>query len=204
MKSELRKAMKHALRAVSPASLERQLALVAATLTQLPAYAAARRVCMYMHMDHSEVRTLRIVEQCFADGKQVFLPQTLAAFDPQWPDQRRQLVMRRVHTMDDVAALVPTGPYKLREPTTGEDFLEHACASPHDLIVVPGVAFTAEGRRMGHGAGFYDDFIARYRRQGGRGTTVGIGLAEQLVVNMFTDEHDQVLDQVVIGDHVYA
>ena len=40
-----------------------------------------------------------------------------------------------------------------------------------DLIVVPGLAFTAEGNRLGRGAGFYDRFLS-----GIPATTVKVGV----------------------------
>ena len=49
------------------------------------------------------------------------------------------------------------GAYGIMEPKDGEPF------SPGeiDVMVVPGVAFTACGKRMGRGKGFYDKFLSQ-------------------------------------------
>jgi 5-formyltetrahydrofolate cyclo-ligase len=63
-----------------------------------------------------------------------------------------------------------------------------------DLVVVPGLAFTADGRRLGQGGGHYDRFLPRLRAEC---RTVGVGFAEQLVADMPTEPHDVRLDVVV-------
>jgi 5-formyltetrahydrofolate cyclo-ligase len=63
-----------------------------------------------------------------------------------------------------------------------------------DVIVVPGLAFTVDGRRLGQGGGWYDRFLAG-RRADCR--TIGVCFAPQLVDNLPTDEHDVTLDAVV-------
>jgi 5-formyltetrahydrofolate cyclo-ligase len=63
-----------------------------------------------------------------------------------------------------------------------------------DVVVVPGLAFTADGRRLGQGGGHYDRFLARLRPDC---VTVGAAFAEQLLDDLPTDPHDARLDFVV-------
>jgi 5-formyltetrahydrofolate cyclo-ligase len=63
-----------------------------------------------------------------------------------------------------------------------------------DMIVVPGLAFTVDGHRLGQGGGWYDRFLPRRRSDC---TTVGVCFAPQLVDDLPTDEHDVTLDVVV-------
>jgi 5-formyltetrahydrofolate cyclo-ligase len=63
-----------------------------------------------------------------------------------------------------------------------------------DVVVVPGLAFTADGRRLGQGGGHYDRFLPRLRPDC---VTVGVGFAEQLVDDLPTEAHDVRLDLVV-------
>jgi len=62
-----------------------------------------------------------------------------------------------------------------------------------DLVVVPGLAFTADGRRLGQGGGHYDRFLARLRPDC---VTVGACFAEQLVTELPTEPHDRTVDAV--------
>lgn len=63
-----------------------------------------------------------------------------------------------------------------------------------DLIIVPGVAFTLAGDRMGRGKGFYDKYLS----QGGmRAYRVGVCYPHQIVESLPTEPHDQRMDIVV-------
>jgi 5-formyltetrahydrofolate cyclo-ligase len=69
-----------------------------------------------------------------------------------------------------------------------------------DLIVVPGLAFTAAGQRLGRGKGYYDTFLARCRAtQGTPPLTVGLAFSQQVVSCVPTDENDICLDLVLYG-----
>ena len=63
-----------------------------------------------------------------------------------------------------------------------------------DVVVVPGLAFTADGRRLGQGGGHYDRFLPRLRAGC---VTIGAAFAEQLVDDLPTEPHDVRLDLVV-------
>jgi 5-formyltetrahydrofolate cyclo-ligase len=64
-----------------------------------------------------------------------------------------------------------------------------------DVVVVPGLAFTPDGRRLGQGGGHYDRFLARLRPSC---VTVGAAYAEQLVEDLPTEAHDVRVDLVVV------
>ena len=63
-----------------------------------------------------------------------------------------------------------------------------------DVVVVPGVAFTANGHRLGQGGGHFDRFLPRLRSGCLR---VGVCFREQLVDDVPSEPHDVVLDAVV-------
>lgn len=63
-----------------------------------------------------------------------------------------------------------------------------------DVVIVPGVAFTAAGDRLGQGGGWYDRFLVLIREDC---TTIGVGFAPQLLPSIPTEPHDVRLDAVV-------
>lgn len=67
---------------------------------------------------------------------------------------------------------------------------------PHwpDVVVVPGLAFTATGDRLGQGGGWYDRFLAEVPAGC---TTIGVCFAEQVVDSLPVEAHDVAMDHVV-------
>ena len=63
-----------------------------------------------------------------------------------------------------------------------------------DLILVPGLAFTADGFRLGRGGGYYDRLLARLAPHT---RTIGVCFATQLVTALPTEAHDQCVQRVV-------
>lgn len=65
-----------------------------------------------------------------------------------------------------------------------------------DLIVVPGLAFTAAGDRLGHGAGYYDRFLSALPA----GTpTAGVCFSCQIVPALPVEPHDLPVRTVLHG-----
>ncbi len=63
-----------------------------------------------------------------------------------------------------------------------------------DVVLVPGLAFTPGGQRLGQGGGWYDRFLIDVR---GDCETVGVCFREQLVDELPTEPHDVAVDRVV-------
>ena len=70
--------------------------------------------------------------------------------------------------------------------------------SPSPLfMLVPGVAFTKDGKRLGHGKGFYDIYIEEMKNAGMKPFLYGVCLPCQIVEDLPTDEHDVPMDKVI-------
>ena len=63
-----------------------------------------------------------------------------------------------------------------------------------DVVVVPGLAFTAAGDRLGQGGGWYDRFLSRVRADC---ITIGVCFAEQILDMLPVEAHDVTMDHVV-------
>ena len=65
-----------------------------------------------------------------------------------------------------------------------------------DLLVVPGVAFTRDGARLGRGRGYYDHYLAQ---SAVHACCVGVCFAHQLVDALPVEPHDRPMDAVCWG-----
>ncbi|MBV8173772.1 MAG: 5-formyltetrahydrofolate cyclo-ligase [Verrucomicrobia bacterium] len=96
----------------------------------------------------------------------------------------RNLRFRTVSALSDLSP----GKFGIRQPIAG--------GSPEtlDLIVVPGLAFTSDGHRLGRGAGFYDRFLSTLP---GYTVKVGVCFAFQLLPEIPHVDHDVKMDALV-------
>jgi len=93
----------------------------------------------------------------------------------------------------DLSTQLVIGQYAIREPLPE---LPKIHPPYHKELVhawlIPGVAFTRDGRRLGRGAGFYDRLLA-----GANGTKIGVANDCQIVDAMPTAQHDIRMDMLV-------
>ena len=69
-----------------------------------------------------------------------------------------------------------------------------------DAVIVPGLAFTPDGQRLGQGGGYYDQFMPLLRKDC---STIGVCFQEQLVAEVPAEAHDRRV-QVVVTDRGQA
>ena len=124
-----------------------------------------------------EVDLSTVLEAILAAGKTLILPRC---------EEDGVMTARRI---DDLGQLV-SGAYGIPEPTTDAPVLS---AKEIALILVPGLAFDAAGRRLGRGKGYYDRFLAGFC-----GKTMGI--CGQLIQEIPVEPHDITMDAIAT-DH---
>ena len=59
-----------------------------------------------------------------------------------------------------------------------------------DVVLVPGIAFTESGERLGRGKAYFDNYLKHFK-----GIKIGVFYSFQEVSDVFTEEHDEVLMQ---------
>ena len=68
-----------------------------------------------------------------------------------------------------------------------------------DVFLVPGVAFTASGKRLGRGGGYYDKLLSKYPDT----LKIGITFNERIMQDLPTESHDISMDYVFTKDKYY-
>ena len=112
-----------------------------------------------------------------------------AVVAPRWNGTDYELVR-----LQDFATLVK-GPHGILEPPAGP------AVRPEDVRawLVPGLAFTKDGGRLGYGGGWYDRLLCRAAKQTPK---IGIAYGFQLVDELPTEPHDVRLTSVASALYV--
>ncbi len=104
---------------------------------------AADSILLYCSV-YPEPDTRALITALLAQGKRIFLPKC---------GEGSSMQFYRITGLDD-GSVFP-GAYDIPEPTGQEMPVLTECS----LCIVPGVAFTAEGSRLGQGGGYYDRWL---------------------------------------------
>ncbi|MGE5190679.1 MAG: 5-formyltetrahydrofolate cyclo-ligase [Gemmatimonadota bacterium] len=142
-----------------------------------------RRVALYAAM-RGEVGTDLIRSRCLAAGVHLYYPRVM--------DDGELSFFR--HREGD--GWVP-GRFGIREPRAVSG--DEGVRAGFDVVVVPGLAFDARGRRLGQGYGCYDRFLAALD---GSAVTVGLAFSWQLVPEVPVEAWDVPVDAVVTEDGI--
>ena len=126
-------------------------AAITERLLQLPEYRQADAVLGYMNFG-AEFASELWVQQVLADGKKLALPRV-----------NRHTNQLDLYWVDDLENQLAAGLWGIREPIV-ERCERLEALNEVEFALLPGVAFSRNGARLGYGGGFYDKLLAR---QGG-------------------------------------
>jgi 5-formyltetrahydrofolate cyclo-ligase len=167
----LRKLLRERLAGITPEARHERSVAACAVVAAMPEFVAAKVVMLYLSMPQ-EVDTSSLALIAWQNSKTVVVPKV------SW-DQRRMLPVEINSLNTEMRA---AGPGVL-EPIAGKpvpvEFI--------DLAIVPGLAFTLDGHRLGRGMGFYDRFLAQSEFVG---LSCGLAFAEQIVDRLPVLDHD--------------
>lgn len=173
-KQELRKAIRTRKRAMTEEEIERRSRSLCQKFLESDAYRACRTLYGYLPYNQ-EVRTVPILAQALADGKQVAVPKV-------YGDDMKFIVLTDLTQVSRGYAGIP-------EPIADEPAAEDETA----LVLMPGLAFDPQGHRIGYGGGFYDKFLSREPNH----PTLALCYEFQMVEHLETEEFDIPVDTVI-------
>lgn len=173
-KKELRELVRAKKRQLSEQQIVSASERLGALLRESPAYQSARSIYGYLAFNQ-EVRTMPMLEQAQKDGKRVAVPKVFGA-------------EMRFIWLDDLNA-VSSGYYNIPEPIANEPVADDETA----LVLMPGLAFDAQGHRCGYGGGFYDRYLAAHTAH----TTLAMCYDFQMFDHLDTDDFDIPVDIVL-------
>ncbi len=161
---------------VAPSDMCEKAREVTDQVLQLPEFGQATRISVYLSMPKGELSTTNIVKEALNQGKKVFVPYIQKSSES--TKSHTYMEMFALHTQEDLDSLQPdswgiptlsTTSLQSRENALGglrpfeeNDGKKRDVFEGLDLILLPGMAFDHSGGRLGHGKGFYDQFLQRY------------------------------------------
>jgi 5-formyltetrahydrofolate cyclo-ligase len=172
-KQALRTSVLAARDALPPESRRRLSESIASRIAALPSYAAARTLLLTLPF-RSEWDSRALARDVIASGRRLVLPRV-----------DRDARVLALHAVADLDADVEPGYLGIPEPRAERPAV---AAAEVDLVLVPGVAFDAEGRRLGYGGGFYDRLLPTLRPGAAR---VAGAFDEQVVDRVPAASHDE-------------
>ncbi len=171
-KPDLRRAQRLRLRALPPEARALHSAALRHVLRQHPRLRHASRIAAFLPLP-DEPDLLPLLREWLSEGRNIAIP-----FLPNsgtW----------HFHWVQALEPLLP-GPWGIPLPPIGLP------APSLDAILVPGLAFTPTGDRLGRGKGIYDRLLASTPA-----FTLGCGFPEHLLPSLPREPHDHPLDQVL-------
>ncbi|MBB6444923.1 5-formyltetrahydrofolate cyclo-ligase [Bacillus benzoevorans] len=183
-KQKLRKEIRAKLKQIPKPLYEHYSYTIAQELYKDPLWQAASVIGITISIA-PEVDTYQIIRTAWAEGKRVAVPKC--------HDKERTMDFRYLQRFNQLESVY----FGLLEPIETET--ELAAKAEIDLLLVPGIAFTQQGYRMGVGGGYYDRFLEDFK-----GGTISLAFAQQIVPEIPVEEHDLPVGKIITNDGRYS
>ena len=166
-------------------------AAITCRLLELPQYREAGAVLGYMNFG-SEFASDGFAAQALADGKRLALPKV-----------NRHANHLDLYWVEDFENQLAQGLWGIREPLV-ERCERVGALNEVEFALLPGVAFTRAGERLGYGGGFYDKLLAGPDDGRRRPALVAAAFALQIVERIPQEATDIRVELVVTESETMA
>jgi 5-formyltetrahydrofolate cyclo-ligase len=146
-------------------------------LRKIESYRTASTIGCY-HAVGSEVRTQDVLQEILNAGKDLALPKV----------ERDDLIFKKISNFTDLEI----GNFSIMEPKDRCEYVKKL-----DVILVPAIALTRDGYRLGYGFGYYDRYLHNKRS-----TKIALSYSKQILKSIPHDSHDVKVDCIVTEDEV--
>ena len=165
---------------ISPEIILENSKIITESLTKLDIYQKSANIMLYIATP-SEVQTKEIVKTAQKDKKRIFVPLITRRQQPILPS-----------LVNDFEKELSAGYLGILQPK--KEFFRIYPPNILDLVIVPGVAFTIQGHRLGRGGGYYDQFLSQLDAK-----TISVALAfeMQILSQLPTDKNDFPVDCII-------
>lgn len=170
-KKELRREQINRRKVMSEDEVVTKSSLICDKIIKSSCYKESNVIYCYSAVNN-EVKLDTLIANAFASGKTVAFPRV----------EGENIRFYEINSLDELSK----GYYGILEPDTEVE------APNADLIIVPGVAFGRNGKRLGYGGGFYDRFLADNQIY-----SIGVCYNFQLTDDIPTEDFDRILNEIV-------
>jgi 5-formyltetrahydrofolate cyclo-ligase len=186
-KAELRRRLRSACRALARSALQRRSRAICECVEALPLFEHSRALGLYSPMlERGEVDVRPLFRRACAVGKRVYFP---------FIDRLGGRVDQGFRRVDDLGELAPRG-FPFAEP---DPCAVRARRGDLDLLIVPALAATAAGDRLGRGSAFYDAVLPDFWPPA---RSLLVIFSFQLLTELPVEPHDRRCDLVVTDQHL--
>ncbi len=188
-KQVLRKRMRDMLKNIPHEEKRNASQRIVQSIATLPVYKRCSLVFGFIPMQ-SEPDLSLLYDLALSQGKKVAFPRCLSdgqmSYHLVGRNWREHLIVSSYGNLEPHAGVFKALSTSISEPS---------------IILVPGLAFSAEGQRLGRSMGFFDRFLAH---NGLSLFSIGICFALQIQRDLPTEPHDSTLDCVVTESKTYV
>ena len=189
-KPSLRKSLIMHREALSAETRNELSAAITSRVTGLPEYLNATTVLGYMNIG-AEYSSELWVAQALADGKRLILPRV-----------NHHSNLLDLYWVEDPDTQLAHGLWGIREPIV-QRCKRLEALNEVEFALLPGVAFTRDGARLGYGGGYYDKLLAE-KGKGLNPVLVAGAFSMQLVEHIPLEDTDVKMNWIITEQEAIA